>query len=135
MAYKYVNRYGDVFEFSELSNGNILWTGKFEYCRYGFPNDYSLAWEAFQEDYGGMSYEDFKKNVHAYDEEKEEHVFKDLLPMITSMKDIINMVDPSGGPYISEGMDMGYFDKAFEGMIVQEFIPRSEGYEIVIRED
>jgi hypothetical protein len=135
MAYKYVNRYGDVFEFSELSNGNILWTGKFEYCRYGFPNDYSLAWEVFQEDYGGMSYEDFKKNVHAYDEEKKEHVFKDLLPMITSIKDIISMVDPSGGPYITEGMDMGYFDKAFEGMIVQEFISRSEGYEIVIRED
>ena len=129
MAFKYVNRNGDVFTFEQKDNGNVQWSGDFQYCRYGFPNDYSLAWEVFQEDYGGMSYEDFKKNVHAYDEDKKEHVFKDLLPLITSMKDIINMVDPSGGPFITEGMDLKEF--GVEG-VVKEFIPNGDGYEIVV---
>jgi len=129
---KYTNRYGDEFEFKELNNGNIQWSGDFEYSRFGMPNDYSLAWEVFQEDYGGMSYEDFKKNVHAYDEVKEEYVFKDLLPLITSKTDIINMVDPSGGPYISEGMDLGILNKEWSDKTVVEFISNEDGYEIVV---
>ena len=126
---KYTNRYGDVFTFKQLENGNIQWSGNFKYCRFGMPNDYSLAWEVFQEEYGGMSYEDFKKNVHAYDEEKGQHVFPDLVPLISSKKDIINMVDPSGGPYITEGMDLKQF--GIEG-IVKEFISNKDGYEIVV---
>jgi len=129
---KYTNRYGDEFEFKELNNGNIQWSGDFEYSRFGMPNDYSLAWEVFQEDYGGMSYEDFKKNVHAYDEVKEEYVFKDLLPLITSKTDIINMVDPSGGPYISEGMGLGILNKEWSDKTVVEFISNEDGYEIVV---
>jgi hypothetical protein len=129
---KYRNRYDDEFEFKELSNGNIQWSGHFEYCRYGMPNDYTLAWEAFQEEYGGMSYEDFKKNVHTYDEVKKEYVFKDLLPLITSKTDIINMVDPSGGPFISEGMDLGLLNKEWSDKIVIEFISNEDGYEIVV---
>ena len=129
---KYTNRYGDVFTFKQLENGNIQWSGNFKYCRFGMPNDYSLAWEVFQEEYGGMSYEDFKKNVHSYDEVKEEYVFKDLLPLITSKTDIINMVDPSGGPFISEGMDLGLLNKEWSDKIVIEFISNEDGYEIVV---
>lgn len=126
---KYKNRYGDVYTFEQLDNGNVQWSGNFEYCRYGFPNDYSLAWEVFQEEYGGMSYEDFKKNVHAYDEEKEQYVFPDLVPLISSKKDIINMVDPSGGPFITEGMNLKEF--GVKG-VVKEFIANGDGYEIVV---
>ena len=132
MEFKYTNRYNDEFTFTVLGNGNIQWSGNFEYCRFGMPNDYSLAWEVFQEDYGGMSYEDFKKNVHAYDEVKEEYVFKDLLPLITSKTDIINMVDPSGGPYISEGMGLGILNKEWSDKTVVEFISNEDGYEIVV---
>ena len=126
---EYKNRYGDVFTFEQLENGNVQWSGNFEYCRYGMPNDYSLAWEVFQEDYGGLSYEDFKKSVHAYDEEKNQYVFPDLVPLITSKTDVINMVDPSGGPFITEGMDLKQF--GVEG-IVKEFISNEDGYEIVV---
>jgi hypothetical protein len=127
---EYTNRYGDVFTFEQLENGNIQWSGNFEYCRFGMPNDYSKAWEVFKEEYGGTSYEDFKKNVHTYDEEKEQYVFPELLSLITSKTDIIDMVDPSGGPYISEGMDMKLF--GLKG-IVKEFISNEDGYEIVIK--
>ena len=126
---EYKNRYGDVFTFEQLENGNVQWSGNFEYHRVGMPNDYSLAWEIFQEDYGGLSYEDFKKNVHAYDEEKNQYVFPDLVPLITSKTDVINMVDPSGGPFITEGMDLKEF--GVEG-VAKEFIANGDGYEIVV---
>ena len=127
---KYVNRYGDEFEFEQLDNGNVQWSGNFKHCRFGMPNDYTLAWEVFQEDYGGMSYEDFKKNVHAYNEQKNQYVFPDLVPLITSKTDVINMVDPSGGPFITEGTNMKTF--GLEGK-VKEFKSNEDGYEIVIK--
>lgn len=133
MGFKYTNRYNDEFTFTILENGNVQWSGSFKYSRFGMPNDYKLAWEVFQEEYGGMSYEDFKKNVHTYDEVRGEYVFKDLLPLITSKKDTINMVDPSGGPYVTEGMDLGLFARELKGKVVEEFISNEDGYEIVIK--
>ena len=44
----------------------------------------------------------------------------------------ITMVDPSGGPYISLGMDMKLF--GLEGK-VNGFIPNEDGYEIVVEKD
>ena len=81
---EYKNRYGDVFTFEQLENGNIQWSGNFEYSRFGFK-DYP---------------------------------------------NIVTMVDPSGGPYISEGMDMKLFN--LKG-IVKEFINNKDGYEIVVK--
>ncbi|MDA9050840.1 hypothetical protein N9H35_00275 [bacterium] len=126
---KYRNRYDDEFEFKELSNGNIQWSGNFEYCRFGMPNDYSKAWEVFKEEYGGLDYEEFVDAIHTYDEETNSYVFADLLPLVESKKDVINMVDPSGGPYISEGMNMKTFD--LKG-IVKEFKSNKNGYEIIV---
>jgi len=93
------------------------------------PNDYTKAWEKFQEDYGGLSFEDFKNEVHTYDEETNSYVFADLLPLVTSKTDVINMVDPSGGPYITEGADMKMF--GLKG-IVKEFKSNEDGYEIIV---
>jgi len=127
---EYKNRYGDVFTFEQLENGNIQWSGNFEYCRFGMPNDYSKAWEVFKEEYGGLDYEEFVGAIHTYDEETNSYVFADLLPLVESKKDVINMVDPSGGPFINGGMDMKLFD--LKG-IVKEFISNEDGYEIVIK--
>ena len=80
---EYVNRYGDKFTFEKNENGNIQWSGNFEYVRHGFQDNPS---------------------------------------------DII-MVDPSGGPFITEGMDLKEF--GVEG-IVKEFISNEDGYEIVV---
>lgn len=127
----YKNRYGDEFVFEELEDGNIQWRGNFEYHRIGYPNDYSEAWKKFQEDYGGLSYEDFVEAVHSYDDEKKQYIFPELLPLIKSVPDKINMVDPSGGPYIHTGMDMGLFSAVFKKKKVKEFINNEEGYLIV----
>ena len=121
---KFVNRYGDEFTFEENDNGNIEWKGNFKWCRTGMPNDYSKAWEYFNEVYGGLSFEDFKKDVHSYDEEKEAYVFPDVVPLITSKTDEISMVDPSGGPYLTSGMKL--MEKT-----IKEFKYTENGYLII----
>jgi hypothetical protein len=47
----------------------------------------------------------------------------------------IDMVDPSGGPFIAAGNDMGYFSEAFKGKTVTGFVPLQDeaGYEIVVK--
>lgn len=123
---EYKNRYGDVYTFTELENGNIQWSGNFEYSRFGMPNDYTKAWEKFQEEYGGLDYEEFLGNIHTYDEETNSYVFADLLPLITSKTDVINMVDPSGGPCLTEGMEI-------MGKTIKEFKSNEDGYEILVQ--
>ena len=81
---EYKNRYGDVFSFEQLENGNIQWSGDFKYVRCGFKED--------------------PNDPH--------------------------MVDPSGGPYIAEGMDMSLF--GVEG-IVKGFKDNDSGYEIIVK--
>jgi hypothetical protein len=43
------------------------------------------------------------------------------------------MIDPSGGPYMHSGYDMGMFDESLKGMIVEEFKSVPEGYLIKIK--
>ena len=120
------NRYGDKFVFTLLEDGNIQWEGEFEYCRYGWPNDYTQAlFEYVRDTGGGINLEQFKELVHAYDDEKEEYVIdRKYRELITSKTGIINMVDPSGGPYLTEGMKI-------LGKTIKEFKPNEKGYLII----
>jgi hypothetical protein len=130
---KYTNRHGDVYTFTLNKSGDIMWKGKFEHCRYGFPNNYDQAWEKFQERYNAIyiSFNTFKAMVHTYDNQNREFVFKELVPLIVSNTEMIDMVDPSGGPYISAGGNLGDFHEEFEGRIVKEFKPMKTGYKII----
>lgn len=119
----HINRYNDEYVFTLQEDGNILWEGPFEYCRMGWPNDYSKAWKKFQEDYGGLSYKDFTESVHAYDDEKGEYVFPELVKLVGTDSSRINMVDPSGGPYLHEGMELlGKKIYAFESLDENTFL-------------
>ena len=73
------NRYGDEFTFTLLQDGNIQWSGNFEYHTFGYSN-----------------------------------------------QDFIDMVDPSGGPYLTEGMQI-------MGKTIQEFKSNKEGYLIITK--
>ena len=68
---KYKNRYGDVYTFTKLENGNVLWEGNFEHIRVGFPNVYKKAYQQFRKDGGELNQYDFEEKVHEqlYDEE------------------------------------------------------------------
>tara|TARA_B110000977_G_C10732350_1_gene359565 strand:+ start:61 stop:462 length:402 start_codon:yes stop_codon:yes gene_type:complete len=105
--YKMTNRYGDEFTLTLQEDGTILWEGNFEYCRFGHPNDYTKAFFEYTRDTGGgISLEQFRDLVHAYDDVKESYVLEDrkYAELITSNTAIINMVDPSGGPYLTTDM-------------------------------
>ena len=137
MKTTYKNRYGDIFTFELQKDGNILWTGNFEWCRFGMPNDYTRAYNQYVHDYKHskslMSFNQFKNAVHEYDDETNQYIYDKYLRMVDSLKDKISMIDPSGGPYISTAMHMGTFDKAFKGMVVEDFEQTKEGYLIKIK--
>ena len=128
----YKNRYGDVFTFTKDDNHDILWEGNFEYCRFGMPNDYTRAYEAYCNDViEPMPLKEFKEAVHEYDVDiKEYRLGYTYLNMVDSLAHEIDMVDPSGGPYITRGMSLSSF--GFKDHVVKDFQKINTGYKIII---
>ena len=133
METTYKNRYGDVFTFTLQDDGNVLWEGNFEYCRFGMPNDYTRAYKAYLDDREGLdeddilSLEEFKKDVHEY--QGNQYLYPEYVKMVDCLRDKIDMVDPSGGYYISSGMSLGFL--GFKDLIVKEFEEKENGYLII----
>ena len=127
----YKNRYGDVFTFTKDDDNNILWEGNFEYCRIGMPNDYTEAYDAYcKNTEKPMPLKFFKNAVHEYDSDiKEYRLGYTYLRMVESLPNEIDMVDPSGGPYITSGMSLDNF--GFKGYVVKDFQKIDTGYKIV----
>jgi hypothetical protein len=46
----------------------------------------------------------------------------------------INMVDPSGGPFIAKGMKSSLVHEDVKGKFVKEFIQKDDGWIIVLQE-
>jgi hypothetical protein len=134
----YKNRYGDVYTFEKTDDGHILIKGDFKWLRFGYPNDYTKSYNEYVNDHKGqdnvMSFKQFKDNVHSYDEEAGKLVYEKYTRLVESRQDTINMMDPSGGPYMCEGMDMSVISNSFSGMTIKEFKPTPEGYKIIIYE-
>jgi len=134
---EYKNRYNDKFTFTLDSEGNILWKGNFKYSRFACPNDYTEAYNKYVTDdcdsSAMMTPGEFKKAVH----ETDEHGYTDFavkyMQYVISDKSKLCMVDPSGGPYISTDMDMGYISNEFDGMIVDGFEIIPAGYKIIVK--
>jgi hypothetical protein len=125
----YKNRYGDVFTFTKDDSQDILWEGNFEYCRFGMPNDYTKAFNAFVADGGKFSFNEFKKAVHEWDDETNDYFYPKYVRMVESLPNEIDMVDPSGGPYITRGMSLSSF--GFKNYVVKDFQKIDTGYKIV----
>jgi hypothetical protein len=130
---QYKNRYGDVFTFTEDDHQDILWEGNFEYCRIGMPNDYTKAYEAYLKDnehvQSLMPLKQFKEAVHEYDDETHQYIYDKYVRMVGSLVNEIEMVDPSGGPYISRGMPLDSF--GFKEYVVKDFKRIYTGYKII----
>ena len=126
MKHEYKNRYGDVFTFTHTEDGNILWEGNFEYHRTGCPNVYTDAYNEYLKDGGTMSMPEFVKEVHYYDPKTFEfsEISKTYRELIYSDLDTIDMVDPSGGPYLTRGME-------FQGKVIDRFESVESGYKII----
>ena len=130
MKNTYKNRYGDEFTFTRDENHDILWEGEFEYCRFGMPNDYTRAYEAYCNDVETpIPLEEFKKAVHHYDDETLTYDYPEYVKMVDTLVNEIEMVDPSGGPYITRGMPMDSF--GFKKYVVKDFKRIDTGYKII----
>ena len=132
---KYTNRYNDVFTFEYNEKGNIQWSGNFKHCRFGVANVYDDSYNEYKKDGGTLSMKEFIKEVHEsiYDEDgnyvSPSSIGQAYRELVYSDWDTTTMVDPSGGPYISLGMDMKLFE--MEGKVTG-FTPNEGGYEIHI---
>lgn len=121
----FINRYRDRFRFELDSDGNVLWTGEFNHCRYGHPNDYTEAYSKYVEDdcdsSSVMTVGEFKTAVH----ESNDHGYTDFarkyMHYVKSDTSVIDMVDPSGGPYVSRETDLGYVADELKGMKPERF--------------
>lgn len=129
----YINRYDDLFTFKLDDDQNVIWEGDFEFCRIGYPNDYTKAHAKYLEDecYSDhcLTLEKFESEAYTYDVIKEEHVYSKYLPLVESLTDKVNIVDPSGGPYIIIDMNLNTF--GFKGLKVQGFEKIETGYKII----
>ena len=135
---KYTNRYKDVFTFSKTEDGNILFEGEFKWMRCSWPNVYDDAYQAYYLETDSderMTMGEFKKAVHEYDKETFEAtpLNKKYAKLVYSDRNKIDMIDPSGGPYMHAGYDMGMFSESFKGMIIEEFKPVDGNYLIIIK--
>jgi hypothetical protein len=75
-----------------------------------------------------MPLNEFKKKVHEWDEVKKEYVMgRELISLVKSDTSKLDMVDPSGGPYIGTGME-------WMGRIVVGIEPQEGGY-LLVTED
>ena len=132
---EYKNRYGDVFTFTEDDDHNILWKGNFEFCRIGMPNDYQNAYNAYLKDNEGkqslMTLAQFKGAVHNYDDETLKYDYPEYIGMIDCLRDEIDMVDPSGGPYLMRGMSLD--NLGFKDSVIEDFQKIDTGYKIIIK--
>lgn len=124
----YKNRYGDEYSFTPTSDGNIFWSGSFTHSRFAWPNDYTKSYAAYLEDGGTMPLEEFKKKVHEWDDLAKEYVMgRKFISLVTSDTSKIDMVDPSGGPYICTGME-------WMGKIIVGIKPQEGGYILEMKE-
>ena len=116
----YRNRYRDEIIFDHKGK-TVTMTGYSQWFRYGFPNVYDKAYQAFIEENAKhliplMDFEEFKKEVHNYKNES----MKPYAELVYSDRDTIDMVDPSGGPYLTVGMNLKmFFGKDYQDLIIK----------------
>ena len=131
----YPNRYGDLIQFEHIGNKVIMTGGS--WFRYGWPNVYDRAYEAFVNERAEhnmelIDFETFKNEVHNYDNKEQYQKMRPYAKLIYSDTDTIDMVDPSGGPYISLGDNLKSFfmrvDHNYQDLIINKIeIDYTEG--------
>ena len=135
----YSNRYRDQIKFEQLSEDEIKMTGYSNHFRVSYPNLYAEAYSAYLEDckkieepdydmlvddpaqnrVRELTLKEFKKAVHDYRPEIRENPLAKYQPLIKSDMTRVYMVDPSGGPYLQIGSDIGIY---FNGEIGKKYI-------------
>lgn len=132
MKTTYRNRYGVEIRFERTGKKRVKISNYGDYCRYGWPNVYDKAYEAYITDCTKtypevvMGWEEFKEEVHNYKNDS----MRKYAELVYSDTDNINMMDPSGGPYLHAGTDLDMFFRAGEPLIIKKFVFK-KGYVMI----
>ena len=140
---EYKNRYGDVFTFTKQEDNSVLWEGDFTHHRIGSSNDYKDAYQFYCKEvsFNGehpMHIEEFTEAIHesVYDE-NDRYVGPGVIAKqyqnLVKSNPWISMVDPSGGPYLNEHMDLGtisFGSGELDGICIRSFESIETGYRI-----
>jgi len=132
MKATYHNRYRDKITFDHKGK-TVTMSGYSPYYRYSWPNVYDTAYEKYVEsavvdaelqDSQIMTQEEFEKALYIDKEDNynwhNNALYKLFGKYIYSDKDTIEMVDPSGGPYLSLGTNLGtFFGKDYEDLVIE----------------
>jgi len=129
MKVTYNNRYGDDIVFEQISDDIVQMSGfNPEWLRYGFENVYEPAYESYMDDVNKMiepdmnlliddpsqnitrpcTFREFKEFIHEYYPDRINPLRK-YQNLVKSDEKNIFMVDPSGGPYLCKGYDIGVY--------------------------
>lgn len=129
---KYKNRYSDEITFTLLSEKSVLIEGG-EYYRFGFPNDYTKAYEEYCKDVteDRLDRQQFEGRIFLESPE-DVYPYKKYWHAVESIKDRINMVDPSGGPYLHSGHDLNQFGFERETPMIIDYFKIVEGQVVII---
>lgn len=137
----YKNRYKDEIIFTETSDTEIEMSGfNPEWCRYGYENDYTDAYNKYldfcktleEPDLNYLIDDPSSNQVRSMTEIefiealKNNEQYYNFYKLVKSDKSKYYMVDPSGGPYISLGFNLGIFFKDGKKRIVKNIEPKSE---------
>jgi hypothetical protein len=127
----YYNRYKDKITFDHKGK-TVIMSGYSPYYRYSWPNVYDTAYEKYVEsavvdaklqDGQILTQEEFEKALYVRKDEDEysyNALYKLFGKYIYSNKDIIEMVDPSGGPYLTVGTNLKeFFGRDYEDLIIE----------------
>ena len=127
----YYNRYKDKITFDHKGK-TVTMSGYSPYFRYGFPNVYDKAYEKYVESAivdaklesnQILTREEFEKVLFVTKDEDsyESNAFYKLFgKYIYSDMNTIDMVDPSGGPYLTVGMNLKeFFGREYEDLIIR----------------
>ena len=130
MKHTYYNRHRDAIEFELRDENTITMTGG-KWMRYGWPNKYDVAYAHYLKKVDALTEPDYdllvedieanclrpytesefekamQGNLHDYEERKAIPALKELWKHVYSDRSTYDMVDPSGGPYLCTGMDLG----------------------------
>jgi hypothetical protein len=80
-------------------------SGYSEYFRVGFFNDYQKAYDEYcMQNENPISKKDFELSIH----DRDNSIHSKYAHLVTSTNEYY-MIDPSGGPYITVGMNLNEF--------------------------
>ena len=127
----YHNRYNDKITFDHKGK-TVTMTGYSPFFRYGWPNKYDKAYSRYlasayidaKLEYDQMlTQEEFEKALYVDKDETGWHnnaLYKLFGKYIYSDKDTIDMVDPSGGPYLTRGANLKqFFGRDYQDLIIE----------------